>query len=131
MRTAGLRFGGVLADAGYGMCAEFRRGLSERELSWAVGILSTQNMYVEDVKVTTPRKRIGRPRIHPRVGAPPCSAQEFIGKHGVFRRVAWRKGTKGQLTGDFAIVRVRPADGVEASNGVHLPGDPYGLYASA
>jgi SRSO17 transposase len=124
MRTAGLRFGGVLADAGYGMCAEFRRGLSERELSWAVGILSTQNMYVENVKVTTPRKRLGRPRIHPRIGTPPCSAQEFIEKHGAFRRVAWRKGTKGLLTGDFAIVRVRPADGVEATNGVHLPGDP-------
>ena len=26
--------------------------------------------------------------------------------------------------GDFAIVRVRPADGDEAQNGVHLPGQP-------
>ena len=40
----------------------------------------TQNMYVDDVKVTTPRKRVGRPCIHPRVGAPPYSAQEFIAK---------------------------------------------------
>ena len=28
------------------------------------------------------------------------------------------------LAGDFAIVRVRPADGPEAKDGVHLPGDP-------
>jgi SRSO17 transposase len=124
MRAAGVRFGSALADAGYGMCAEFRRGLSERGLLWAVGILSTQNMYVEDVKVTMPRKRLGRPRIHPEVGALPCSAERFIENHGTFRRVAWRKGTKGPLHGDFAIVRVRPADGDEAKNGVHLPGDP-------
>jgi len=124
MRAAGVRFGCALADAGYGMCAEFRRGLSERELSWAVGILSTQNMYFEDVKVTMPRKRLGRPRIHPKVGTLPCSAERFIERNGTFRRVVWRKGTKGPLNGDFAIVRVRPADGDEAKDGVHLPGDP-------
>jgi SRSO17 transposase len=123
MRAAGVRFGSALADAGYGMCAEFRRGLTERELLWAVGILSTQNMYVEDVKVTMPRKRLGRPRIHPEVGAHPCSAERFIENRGTFRRVTWRKGTKGPLNGDFAIVRVRPADGDEAKDGVHLPGD--------
>jgi SRSO17 transposase len=124
MRAAGVRFGSALADAGYGMCAEFRRGLSERELLWAVGILSTQNMYVEDVKVTMPRNRLGRPRIHPKVGALPCPAERFIESHGTFRRVVWRKGTKGPLNGDFAIVRVRPADGDEAQDRVHLPGDP-------
>src|SRR5579862_6039168 len=48
VRAAGVRFGCALADAGYGMCAEFRHGLSKRGLLWAVGILSTQNMYTED-----------------------------------------------------------------------------------
>jgi SRSO17 transposase len=123
-RKAGLGFDCVLADAGYGACAEFRRGLSERELSWAVGILSTQNMYAEDVKVTMPPKGTGRPRVHPKVAGSPVPAEAFIKTHGQFRRVAWRKGTKGTLEGDFAIVRVRPADGVEAAKGVHLPGDP-------
>jgi SRSO17 transposase len=123
MRAAGVRFDCVLADAGYGMIAEFRRGLSARELSWAVGILCTQNMYAEDVKVTMPSKGMGRPRVHPKVATSPCSAEKFIEKHGRFRRVLWRKGTKGALEGDFAIVRVRPADGAEATNGVHLPGD--------
>jgi SRSO17 transposase len=122
-REAGLRFDCVLADAGYGVCAEFRRGLSERELRWAVGIISTQNMYAEDVKVAMPPKGLGRPRLHPKVGAAPVSAEVFIKKHGRFQHVTWRKGTKGPLEGDFAVVRVRPADGPDAAMSAHLPGD--------
>lgn len=126
VRAAGVRFECVLADAGYGVCAEFRRGLTERDLSWAVGILSTQNMYPVDVAVSIPAtsSKAGRPRMHPKVGESPCSAARFIETKGRFRQIAWRQGTKGALTGDFAIVRVRPADGDEAANGVHLPGDP-------
>ena len=37
--AAGVRFGTVLADAGYGMGAEFRQALSARGLAWAVGIV--------------------------------------------------------------------------------------------
>jgi SRSO17 transposase len=33
-----VRFGCVLADAGYGLSAPFRQGLTERGLAWAVGI---------------------------------------------------------------------------------------------
>jgi SRSO17 transposase len=125
IRAAGVRFGTVLADAGYGMCAEFRHGLSERNYAWAVGILSTQNIYSADVKVSMPpRSAVGRPRIHPIARESPRSAERFIEKHGSFRQVAWRMGTKGRLTGDFALVRVRPADGAEGRDGVHLPGDP-------
>lgn len=122
IRAAGVRFGCVLADAGYGVCAEFRQGLTERGLSWAVGLLSTQNMYPHDVAVSMPTKR-DRRRIHPKVGTPPCSAERFIEEHGRFRKVTWRQGTKGELSGEFAIVRVRPADGAEGTMGVHLPGD--------
>jgi SRSO17 transposase len=35
LRTAGVRFGLVLADAGYGASAAFRHGLDERRLRWA------------------------------------------------------------------------------------------------
>lgn len=38
LRAAGVRFGCVLADAGYGLSAPFRQALSERGLRWAVGI---------------------------------------------------------------------------------------------
>jgi hypothetical protein len=39
---AGLRFGLVLADAGYGASAAFRHGLDARQLPWAVGLPRTQ-----------------------------------------------------------------------------------------
>ena len=35
LMAAGVRFGTVLADAGYGMSAEFRQALSARRLTWA------------------------------------------------------------------------------------------------
>jgi SRSO17 transposase len=36
--AAGVRFGCVLADAGYGPSAPFRQGLTARKLAWAFGI---------------------------------------------------------------------------------------------
>jgi SRSO17 transposase len=36
VRVAGVRFGCVLADAGYDLSAPFRRALSKRGLLWAV-----------------------------------------------------------------------------------------------
>src|ERR1700676_5390888 len=36
--AAGVSFGCVLADAGYGLSAPFRQGLTARNLAWAVGI---------------------------------------------------------------------------------------------
>lgn len=37
LRTEGVHFGVVLADAGYGCSAVFRHGLDARGLTWAVG----------------------------------------------------------------------------------------------
>jgi SRSO17 transposase len=122
--ASGVRFGCVLADAGYGACAEFRQGLSDRCLQWAVGITSTHNMYVENVRVSTPQRSVGRRRTRPLPNKAPLSAADFIEKYGRFAPVTWRKGTKGALIGEFAIVRVRPADGPETKDGLHLPGDP-------
>ena len=61
--VAGARFGCVLADAEYGKAAEFRAGLSERQLAFAVGIPPTQKVYPADVTLGHPeRKATGRPR---------------------------------------------------------------------
>ena len=38
MIAAGVRFGCVLADAGYWLSAPFQQGLTARSLAWAVGI---------------------------------------------------------------------------------------------
>jgi SRSO17 transposase len=42
--ASGGRFGTVLADAEYGKAAEFRHGLAERQLSFAVGVLPMQKV---------------------------------------------------------------------------------------
>src|SRR5919205_2959801 len=55
--AAGLRFGLVLADAGYGASAAFRRGLDERELRWAVGIARNQKVYDAGVELVQPSSR--------------------------------------------------------------------------
>ena len=41
MMSVGVRFGCVVADAGYGPSAPFRRGLTARKLAWAVASLVT------------------------------------------------------------------------------------------
>lgn len=118
-------FDDVLADAGYGMCAEFRHGLDELGLLWAVGISSAQNVYSLDVQVEDSPSPRGRPRKYPRVKEVARSVREAIeclGPKG-FRSVAWRTGTKGILRADFAAMRVRVADGVRKSRGVHPPGN--------
>jgi SRSO17 transposase len=81
-------------------------------------------MYAEDVAVSTPQPSRGRRRTRGVTDSPPKSAARFIATHGEFRRISWRKGTKGRLNGEFAIVRVRPADGPETKNGLYLPGEP-------
>jgi SRSO17 transposase len=126
VRAAGAEFGDVLADAGYGMAAEFRRGLSERRLLWAVGILPTQKVYPENVRLRRLRPRArGRPCKHPAPSAPSRSAQAVIDAlgPGAFRRLTWRRGTKGPLRARFVAVRVRVADGPLMSKAQHLPGE--------
>src|SRR5687768_15554207 len=123
--VAGARFGCVLADAEYGKAAEFRAGLNERRLSFAVGILPTQKVYPADVTLTFPeRKPTGRPRKHPVPSAASVGAAELIeAGPEAFRIVSWRTGTKGPLRAAFAARRVRVADGPTAAAGQHLPGD--------
>jgi SRSO17 transposase len=50
MIAAGVRFGCVLADAGYGLSAPFRQGLTARNLAWAVGIPRHLKVYPVDVR---------------------------------------------------------------------------------
>ena len=123
--VAGARFGCVLADAEYGKAALFRAGLTERRLSFAVGILPTQKVYPADVTLSQPeRKPTGRRRKHPVPSAPSVGAAELIeGRPKAFRTVSWRTGTKGPLKAAFAAMRVRVADGPVAAGGQHLPGD--------
>ena len=117
MLASGARFGAVLADAEYGKAAEFRAGLAERRLAYAVGILPAQKVYPADVTLAFPeRKPTGRPRKHPVPSAASVGAAELIeSRPAAFRAVSWRTGTKGPLEAEFAALRVRVADGPVAA----------------
>jgi SRSO17 transposase len=115
---AGVRFGVVLADAGYGASAAFRQGLSERGLTWAVGIPRNQKVYGTAVQLVPPtgRKRRPRPDQEPREA-------EAVLADLVWRRVTWRHGSKGPLAARFAATRIRVGDGETWANNRHLPGE--------
>ena len=120
--ATGVRFGIVLADAGYGGSAAFRKGLSARGLPWAVGIAKVQNVYPSAVELLWPVARTGRPRNHPVPSENPRAAEAVL-EGAAWHRIAWRRGTKGPLAAEFAAVRVRPAEGDQLRNAWHLPGD--------
>ncbi len=127
VRAAGVTFGTVLADAGYGMSAAFRQALSARQLTWAVGVLRTQKVYPATVRLRPPRAGpTGRPPTHSVPSAPSVPAAAMIAALGrrAFRRVLWRGGTKGPLAAEFAAVRVRVADGPLRARAQHQPGAP-------
>lgn len=124
--AAGVRFGCVLADAGYGMSALFRQGLTARKLAWAVGIPRHLKVYPADVQMIWPVARRGRP---PQRHIPdiPSTPAEAMLADATWRTINWRTGTKGKLKARFAAVRVRIADGppqrIRDKAHQHLPGD--------
>ena len=118
LRIAGVRFGTVLADAGYGASGAFRQALSARGLLWAVGIPRNQKVYSATVQVAVPAGRKRRPV----PDEESCTAEEVLARLP-WRRVVWRNGTKGPLAARFAALRVRVGDGPVWGNNRHLPGD--------
>jgi SRSO17 transposase len=122
--AAGVRFGCVLADAGYGISASFRAGLSARGLRWAVGIPRILKVYPADVTLLAPpagsRRKLSEPDQRSR------SAEKALAD-AAWRRVTWRRGTKGRLSARFAAARIRVADGPAQQTGgrpaQHLPGE--------
>jgi SRSO17 transposase len=130
----GLRFGIVLADAGYGSSASFRAGLTQRGLQWAVGVQPTQKVYPADVTLDMPANPpVGRPAKYAKPSVPSVSVVQMIAMLGskALRRCSWRCGTKGMLSARFAAVRVCVADGVLASHWQHLPGQAAWLVCEA
>jgi SRSO17 transposase len=108
--ASGARFGCVLADAGYGSSGPFRQALSERGLLWAVGLSRRQNVYPADVDLIFPVATVGKPRKYHIPEQSPMSAEALLAGEK-WKRVSWRRGTKGRLTCLFAACRVRVADG--------------------
>jgi SRSO17 transposase len=126
MIAAGVRFGCVLADAGYGPSAPFRQGLTARGLAWAVGIPRHLKVYPVDVQLIWPVAVRGRPRQRHIPDHLSMAAEDMLAD-AKWRNVSWRNGTKGKLRARFAAVRIRTADGppqrIRDKGQQHLPGD--------
>jgi SRSO17 transposase len=129
--AAGVRFGCVLADAGYGLSAPFRQGLTARKLAWAVGIPRHLKVYPADVQMIWPVAKRGRPHRRPVPDILSIPAEDMLA-NAKWRTISWRTGTKGQLKARFAAVRVRVADGppqrIRDKGQQHLPADEAWLF---
>ena len=124
--AAGVRFGCVLADAGYGLSALFRQGLTARRLTWAVGIPRYLKVYPADVRMIWPVAKRGRPRKRYIPDILSVAAEDMLAD-AAWQNISWRIGTKGKLKARFAAIRVRVADGppqrIRDKGQQHLPGD--------
>lgn len=125
--AANVRFGCVLADAGYGLSAPFRQGLTARGLSWAVGIPRHLKVYPVDVQLIWPVTKVrGKPRKHHVPNILSIAAEQMLAS-AKWKTVSWRSGTKGRLKARFAALRVRtaevPPQRIWDKGQQHLPGD--------
>ena len=82
-----------------------------------------QNVYSTAVELRWPKAATGRPRKHPVPSEEPGRGRGQVLAGAAWRRVTWRRGTKGPLAAEFAALRVRPAEGAQLRNGRHLPGE--------
>jgi SRSO17 transposase len=105
----------VVADPGYGAATEFRDAISERGLSYVVGIRGNTGVWPPGTEPLPPKRWSGRGRPPTRVRRDkhhnPVSARELAATlpKRAWRTVRWREGTKGTMSSRFAAVRVRPA----------------------
>lgn len=114
VRGEGLPGRFVVADAGYGVSGDFREGLQRRGLQYIVGVTDEMVVFTEPPTWEGPKPGTGgRPRTRHRLaeGSPrPISLKELVAETPL-RKVTWREGTKGKLSGRFAWLRVWPASG--------------------
>ena len=124
--AAGVHFGCVLADAGYGLSAPFRQALTVRKLAWAVGIPRHLKVYSADVQMVRPVAKRGRPRQRHVPDVLSIPAEDMLALPNGTPSVGVT-GTKGKLKARFAAVRVRVADGppqrIRDKGQQHLPGE--------
>jgi SRSO17 transposase len=128
VRAEGIAGGVAVADAGYGNSNEFRAGLTARGLRYVVGVAPETVVFAQQPRWVLPDRgrRGGRPRLwRPAADSPrPESVGQLAGRLRL-RRVTWRQGTKGKMSGRFAWVRVWP--GADWHRGLRVPPEPVWL----
>ena len=105
MIAGGVRFGCVLADAGYGLSAPFRQELTRRNLTWAVGIPRHLKVYPVGVQLIWPVARRGRPRQRSIPDVLAVAAEDMLAD-AKWQNITWR--TDGVAHGRQAGLRWRP-----------------------
>jgi SRSO17 transposase len=107
----------VLADAGYGVDAAFRRRLERMGLPYVVGITSVVSVWPPGVEPLPPQRGSGRGRSPSRPRRTklrqPVNVRTLAQQlpASAWQIVRWRAGTNEALSGRFAAVRVRTAGG--------------------
>ena len=111
----GLPRGVVLADAGYGVEAKFRSGITALGLRYVAGVKSTTTVWAPSASALPPPAYSGRGRrpfrpVHDDANKP-VSVEELALSlpKGDWRKLSWREGTNEPLSGRFARLRVRSA----------------------
>jgi SRSO17 transposase len=112
---AGIPAGVALADAGYGVDAKFRSGLTALGLAYVVGVQSTLSVWPPGMEPLPPPPWAARGRTPTRLRRDsehqPVSAKQLSMNlpSDAWREVTWREGTNDPLCSRFAAVRIRPA----------------------
>jgi SRSO17 transposase len=102
----------VVADAYYGNDYDFRQGLRERQLPYAVQVEPTMVVWTEDPNSPRPlpQKPTGRPRKHPQPGdLPPVRDLRTVAEQlpaSDWHSVTWRQGSRGPQRSRFAKLPV-------------------------
>jgi SRSO17 transposase len=111
----GIPAGVVLTDAAYGTDTRFREQLTDLELLYVVGIMSSVTVWKpgKGPLPAPPWKGMGRPTKYLRRSPnhSPLTAKDmaFALPPEQWKKVGWREGTRKPLQSRFAAVRVRPA----------------------
>src|SRR6059058_941868 len=111
----GVPPGVVLGDAGYGVDTDFRAALTASTLPYVLGVQSTIGVWPPGCGPLPPNPWSGRgrpPKLRRRdPGHQPVTAKDLASAlpPSAWRTVGWREGSRGELSGRFAAVRVRPS----------------------
>ena len=113
VRASGVTVTGVLADAEFGDVGLFRAMLHRLRLPYAVGISSSQTVFLGRPRLVHRRGgRVGRPRTRPALAAEVQSyaVAAATAAHPRWRRISWRNRRDGRRwTVQCVALRVTPA----------------------
>jgi SRSO17 transposase len=113
--AAGVSAGVVLADAAYGTNGEFRAGLTQMGVTYAVGVQANVSVWPPGALPLLPKEWSGRGRRPSRLRRDmdhrPVSVKTLAMSlpADAWNEVTWREGSNTPLTSRFAALRVRPA----------------------